>query len=204
MSARGRVVVCSVLVAAIAAAAGCSTGSGAVTQGGSFDFVSPGGRTDILYDQPDLRGRPGAIAGPDLAAPARTLTVDTDFAGQVVIINVWGQWCAPCRTEAPELEKIYQDNRARGVTVVGIDVRDNDIQTAVDFVTDRRITYPSVFDPAMRTLIAFGGRYPTSVVPSTIVLDRRHRVAAVFLRALLADDLQLLVERLADEPPAGS
>ena len=117
---------------------------------------------------------------------------------------MWGQWCAPCRTEAPELQQIYQVNRARGVTVVGIDLRDNDIQTAVDFVTDRRITYPSIYDPAMRTLIAFGGRYPTSVVPSTIVLDRRHRVAAVFLRALLADDLQSLVERLADEPPAGS
>lgn len=117
---------------------------------------------------------------------------------------MWGQWCAPCRTEAPELQKVYQDNRARGVTVVWIDLRDNDIRAAVDFVTDRRITYPSIYNPAMRALIAFGGTYPTSVVPSTIVLDRRHRVAAVFLRALLAEDLQPLIERLARELPAGS
>ena len=143
-------------------------------------------------------------SGPNRTAPASTLTVDTDFAGQVVIINVWGQWCAPCRTEAPELQKVYQDNRARGVTVVWIDLRDNDIRAAVDFVTDRRITYPSIYNPAMRALIAFGGTYPTSVVPSTIVLDRRHRVAAVFLRALLAEDLQPLIERLARELPAGS
>lgn len=62
VNTRGRVVVCRLLAAAlIAAAAGCSTGTGAVTQRGSFDFVSPGGRTDILYDQPDLRGRPGAL-----------------------------------------------------------------------------------------------------------------------------------------------
>jgi hypothetical protein len=52
----------------------------------------------------------------------------------------------------------------------------------------------------MRTMIAFGGKYPTTVIPSTIVLDREHRVAAVFLRELLAGDLQPVVARLAAEP----
>ena len=46
-------------------------------------------------------------------------------------------------------------------------------------------------------MIAFGGSYPTTVIPSTVVLDREHRVAAVFLRELLAEDLQPVVERLA-------
>ncbi|CNL93000.1 thioredoxin protein [Mycobacterium tuberculosis] len=54
----------------------------------------------------------------------------------------------------------------------------------------------------MRTLIAFGGKYPTTVIPSTLVLDRQHRVAAVFLRELLAEDLQSVVQRLASEAPA--
>jgi hypothetical protein len=48
-------------------------------------------------------------------------------------------------------------------------------------------------------MIAFGGRYPTTVIPSTIVLDRQHRVAAVFLRPLLAEDLQPVVQRVAKE-----
>ena len=52
----------------------------------------------------------------------------------------------------------------------------------------------------MRSMIAFGGKYPTTVIPSTVVLDRQHRVAAVFLRELLAEDLQPAVERLAAEP----
>ena len=47
---------------------------------------------------------------------------------------------------------------------------------------------------------AFGGKYPTTVIPSTVVLDREHRVAAVFLRELLAEDLQPVVQRLAAEP----
>ena len=78
-------------------------------------------------------------------------------------------------------------------------MRDNDIEAPRDFVTDRGITFPSLYDPAMRTMIAFGGRYPTTVIPSTVVLDRDHRVAAVFLRELLADDLLPVVRGLAGE-----
>jgi hypothetical protein len=68
-----------------------------------------------------------------------------------------------------------------------------------DFVVDRKVTFPSIYDPPMRSMIAFGGKYPTTVIPSTVVLDRKHRVAAVFLRELLAEDLQPVVERLATE-----
>lgn len=191
----------AVLWCALAVAlAGCSTGDDAVAQGGTFEFVAPGGQTDIFYDPPADRGTPGPVTGPDLLDPNRTLSLD-DFAGDVVVINVWGQWCAPCRTEMPQLQQVYDATKSSGVAFLGIDVRDNNRDAPVDFVTDRNITFPSIYDPAMRTMIAFGGRYPTTVIPSTIVLDRQHRVAAVFLRELLAEDLQPVVERLAAESP---
>jgi thiol-disulfide isomerase/thioredoxin len=178
--------------------AGCSTGDDAVAQGGTFEFVAPGGKTDILYDPPDSRGRPRPISGPELTDPSKTVSLD-DFKGDVVVINVWGQWCGPCRSETRELQKVYDATKAKGVAFLGIDVRDNNRQAAVDFVVDRKVTYPSIYDPAMRSMIAFGGKYPTTVIPSTVVLDRQHRVAAVFLRELLAEDLQSVVERLAAE-----
>lgn len=184
---------------AIAVLAGCSTGDDAVAQGGTFEFVAPGGKTDIVYDPPERRGRPGPVTGPDLMDAAKTISLD-DFAGKVVVINVWGQWCAPCRTEITELQKVYDATRGQGVAFLGIDVRDNNRDAARDFVVDRNVTFPSIYDPPMRTMIAFGGRYPTTVIPSTVVLDREHRVAAVFLRELLASDLQPVVERLAREP----
>lgn len=191
------------LVVALAAAAvllaGCSTGDDAVAQGGTFEFVAPGGRTDITYDPPEARGTPGELAGPDLMDTARTISLN-DFAGQVVVINIWGQWCGPCRAEVSELQRAYDATRGEGVAFLGIDVRDNDIDAPRDFVKDRRVSYPSIYDPAMRTMIAFGGRYPTTVIPSTVVLDRQHRVAAIFLRELLADDLMPLLQRLAAEP----
>ncbi|WP_082949402.1 TlpA disulfide reductase family protein [Mycolicibacterium celeriflavum] len=184
--------------AAIVVLAGCSTGDDAVAQGGTFEFVAPGGQTDIFYDPPQERGRPGPLSGPDLMDPAKTISLD-DFAGKVVVLNVWGQWCGPCRTEITQLQRVYDNTRHLGVAFLGIDVRDNNRDAAVDFIVDRKITFPSIYDPAMRTMIAFGGRYPTTVIPSTVVLDRQHRVAAVFLRELLAEDLQPVVERLARE-----
>jgi thiol-disulfide isomerase/thioredoxin len=188
-----------VAVAVAGLLVGCSHGDDAVAQGGTFEFVSPGGKTDIFYDPPGRRGRPGPVSGPELMDPARTVSVD-DFAGKVVVINVWGQWCGPCRAEASALQQVYDVTRANGVALLGIDVRDNNRQAAQDFVKDRKVTFPSIYDPAMRTMIAFGGRYPTSVIPSTLVLDRSHRVAAVFLRELLAEDLQPVVQRIAAEP----
>ena len=191
------------LVVAVAVVAalltGCSTGDDAVAQGGSFEFVAPGGKTDIVYDPPESRGRPGSLTGPDLMNPDKKISLD-DFAGKVVVINVWGQWCAPCRAEIGQLQQVYDATRGEGVAFLGIDVRDNNRDAAHDFVVDRKVTYPSIYDPSMRTMIAFGGRYPTTVIPSTIVLDREHRVAAVFLRELLAEDLQPVVARLAAEP----
>ena len=178
---------------------GCSTGDDAVAQGGSFEFVSPGGKTDIFYDPSESRGRPGPLAGSDLMHPDRTVSLD-DFAGKVVVINVWGQWCGPCRSEIGQLQKVYDATRGDAVVFLGIDVRDDNRDAAQDFIVDRKVGFPSIYDPPMRTMIAFGGKYPTTVIPSTIVLDRQHRVAAVFLRELLAEDLQPVVTRLAAEP----
>lgn len=197
MSCLRRIVAIVAALVVGALVAGCTTGEDAVAQGGTFDFVSPGGKTAIFYDPPSVRGTIGDLTGPDLFTdePIRL----SDFTGKAVVINVWGSWCGPCRTETPELERVYAEYRDRGVEFLGIDVRDNR-DTARDFITDRNAQYPSIFDPAMRTLITLGRTYPTSVVPTTMVLDRQHRVAAVYLMALLAEDLRPLLDRLTTEP----
>ncbi|MCW2651359.1 MAG: cytochrome c assembly protein [Mycobacterium sp.] len=184
-------------VTAVLLSAGCASGSDAVVQGGSFKFVSPGGKTDIFYDPPQQRGAVGVISGPDLMLDHK-ITAVSDFPGQVVVINMWGSWCGPCRAEAPHLEKVYAVTKDLGVQFLGIDVRDTR-DAARDFVIDHQVTYPSIFDPEIRTAIGLGRGYPTSVVPTTLVLDRQHRVAAVFLRELLAEDLQPVVQRVAGE-----
>lgn len=187
-------------VAAASAAAlvsGCATGTDAVATGGTFDFVSPGGQTEIYYDPPSDRGTLGELSGPDLMEDGKTTSL-SDFDGKAVVLNVWGQWCGPCRGEADDLEEVFENTKDLGVQFLGINVRDNAQDKAQDFVIDNKVTYPSIYDPPMRTLAALGG-IPTSVVPTTIVLDKEHRVAAVFLRELLTEDLQPVVERIAGE-----
>ncbi|MBD8507319.1 TlpA family protein disulfide reductase [Hoyosella sp. G463] len=176
---------------------GCSSGDDAVVYGGTFNFVSPGGQTEIYYDPPAERGTAGEIAGPSLMQPDETIAL-SDYAGEVVVLNVWGQWCAPCRTEMPELQEVYDSTKDLGVQLIGINVRDRQIDKPQDFVEDFGFTFPSIYDPPMRTLLALRG-IPTSVVPMTVVLDREQRVAAVFLKDLLAEDLQPVVERVAAE-----
>jgi thiol-disulfide isomerase/thioredoxin len=175
---------------------GCSTGKDAVSQGSNFEFVSPGGQTDILYNVADRKPIP-KLSGDNLMNPGKQISV-ADYTGKVVVLNIWGQWCAPCRTEAPELEKLYQQNQAAGVEGLGLDVRDDDRSAPQDFVRDRGITYPSIYDPPGRSLLQLTG-YPINAVPSTIVLDKQQRVAAVYLRSVLASDIQPLVQRLAGE-----
>ena len=186
----------ALLVTLLLAVTGCSTSQEAVASGGEFQFVAPGGQTEIRYDPPTSRGRVGALAGESLLEPGRTIGL-ADYPGRVVVLNVWGSWCGPCRVEAPDLEFVQQQMAPVGATVLGIDVRD-DRTAAADFVRDRGLTYPSIFDPPGRTLAQLGG-VPRNVVPLTVVLDREHRVAAVFLRSIRVPELIPLVQRLAAE-----
>ncbi|PQP23737.1 TlpA disulfide reductase family protein [Rhodococcus opacus] len=188
----------AVICTAAVSLSACASGDDAVAQGGTFDFVSPGGQTEIFYDPPADRGTIGTVSGPDLMTEGKTTSLD-DFEGQVVVLNVWGQWCGPCRGEANDLEQVYEETKDQGVSFLGINVRDNQQDKAQDFVIDNKVSYPSIYDPAMRTMIALGQNYPTSVIPTTIVLDREHRVAAVFLKELLSEDLKPVVERVAQE-----
>jgi thiol-disulfide isomerase/thioredoxin len=188
--------VLATLLAAVLALAGCSTGTDAVATGGEFEFVSPGGQTKIFYDPPESRGRVAGLSGESLLEPGRTLSLD-GFEGKVVVLNLWGSWCGPCRAEADDLQRVAEATAGDGVELLGIDVRDNR-EAAADFVRDRGLGWQSIYDPPGRSLLALHG-YPRNVVPSTIVLDRQHRVAAVFLQALLTDDLLPVVRRIATE-----
>jgi thiol-disulfide isomerase/thioredoxin len=193
------VVATALLLAGCAAAllAGCATGTGAVAHGGTFEFVSPGGKTDIFYDPPASRGTVGELSGDSLTEPGTAVSL-ARYPNQVVVLNVWGSWCGPCRSEAADLVRVANATASQGVRFLGIDVRDARAAGA-DFARDFGLTYPSIFDPPGRTLFALGG-IPRAVVPLTIVLDHHHRVAAVFLHAMREQDLQPIVERMTREP----
>ncbi|MFC4950951.1 TlpA family protein disulfide reductase [Pseudonocardia sp. GCM10023141] len=197
----GRVAALAVVIVVLAGCSFAKPTGNAPSQAREFTFVAPGGETRILYDPPDSRGTVKGLSGESLLQPGRIIGPD-DFPGQVVVLNVWGAWCGPCREEMPGLQQIHDQMRPEGVTLLGVDVRD-DADAARDFMIDRGITYPSIYDNPGRSLLALRG-FPRNTVPSTIVLDRQHRVAAVFLTALRVAELLPVVQRVAAEEPSPS
>ena len=117
----------------------------------------------------------------------------SDWAGNVVVVNVWGSWCVPCRTETPELVRLANQYADRGVRFLGINVRDNPA-AARSFEDRFKMPYPSLEDPDGRLLLSFRDVIPTSVVPSTVVIDRRGDVAARIIGAVTYPTLKGLLD----------
>ncbi|WP_442873729.1 TlpA family protein disulfide reductase [Corynebacterium sp. SCR221107] len=187
----------SLIATASLTLAACSSdqtaGQDAVAIGGTFEFYSPDGKQEIFYDEADRRPISN-ISGESLMEEGKTIALD-DFKDQVVVLNAWGQWCAPCRSESDDLQEVHEYLSQHGGTLLGINVRDYSAEISRDFVKDNGITYPSIYDPPFKTAASLGG-VPASVVPTTIVLDKQHRPAAVFLREITAQDLLDVVEPL--------
>ena len=168
----------------------------------TFAFHSPGGQVEIFYDEAD-RAPLSEFSGESLMEPGTQISL-SDFEGQMVVLNAWGQWCAPCRAEVDDLQEVQEhltgqtvDGKPSG-TILGINVRDYQPEISRDFLTDNGVTYPSIYDPPFRTAAALGG-IPTSVIPTTIILDKQHRPAAVFLREVTASEIIEVTDRLAGE-----
>ena len=181
--------------------AGCSqdadNAQNAVATGGNFEFITPGGEKVINYEESERKPL-RTFSGEDVRDRDKTISLE-DFEGEIVVLNSWGQWCAPCRAEADDLQEIHTELQKRDLgTVLGINVRDYNPQVSNDFLEDNGLKYPSIYDPPFKTAAALGG-VPTSVVPTTIVLDKQHRPATVFLRSITAQDVMDVVDKLEKE-----
>jgi len=172
---------------AVAGVSGCTSGSaadkapsgtGATNAAG---FVAGDGTVQVI-DPADRKAAP-ALSGKTLTGDTFTLA---DHVGSVVVLNVWGSWCSPCRKEAPELQAAYTrltTEAAGKVAFVGVNTRDNDPGPAIAFERGFRVTYPSVYDPSGRQLLGFANSLPAMAIPSTLVIDAKGRVAARILGA---------------------
>ncbi|TDC75844.1 TlpA family protein disulfide reductase [Micromonospora sp. KC606] len=149
----------------------------------------------IIACAPDQRSAAPKIVG-DLLTGGRYDVAQA--RGQVVVLNFWGSWCAPCRAEADDLEATHQATKAAGVSFLGVNVQDSK-DKAIAF-EEGRVTYPSLFDPASRLALALD--IPPNTIPATVVLDREGRIATVIRAAVKQDGLQPIVERIAAEQPA--
>lgn len=153
-----------------------------------ISLFKPGDRVKA----PTLEG--DTVEGPPLQAAS--------LRGKVVVVNVWGSWCAPCRAEAPELAKLARETKSDGVVFLGIDVRD-DRSSARAFTRRYSIPYQSLFDPDGRQLARFASIIPINAVPSSAVIDRSGRVAASVVGRIDYKTLRGVVQDVLAEPGSG-
>lgn len=121
-----------------------------------------------------------------------------DRKGKVVVVNFWASWCAPCRAEAPALEEVAKETKADGVEFLGINIKDNKAP-AKAFVRNFKTSYPSIYDQSGAIAMGFRKTVPPSAIPSTLVIDRQGRVAAVVIGQTNYRGLKRLVEPVAAE-----
>lgn len=101
-----------------------------------------------------------------------------DIAGDVTVVNFWYAGCAPCRVEAGDLEKVWQEYSDDDVSFVGINIYDQP-DTALSFAKSYGVTYPSIIDvDSGAAKLAFANATPIQATPTTLVLDKQGRVAA--------------------------
>ena len=176
--------------AAVLVLASCSGGAIADNTPGGSGFVS--GSYSSTYYQPGSRPPAPAIAGKTLTGSRFRLAADL---GNVVVINFWGSWCAPCRREAPALAALATHFKADPVRFVGDDVHDSPA-AALAFQRTYEVRYPSLNDPGEQVALAFHGTVPPVAIPTTLLIDRTGHIAGRVVGEISYRGLRALIAKI--------
>lgn len=90
----------------------------------------------------------------------------SDLHGRVVVLNLWASWCAPCRAEMPDLQRLYATYRSRNVVVLGVDQGES-AERARSFARSLGISYPILVDKDQ----AYGSVYRGLGLPTTVIIN---------------------------------
>ncbi|MCW2768026.1 MAG: Redoxin domain protein [Nocardioides sp.] len=159
-------------LASVLLLAGCNSLGG--TNSGGYIEGNGQVRQIAVADRAD----PVQLAGETLEGDPIDLA---DFRGQVVVVNVWWSQCGPCISEMAMLTRTAGEYAGKA-SFVGINTRDSSADNGLAFQRDRGVDYPSIYasgDKGGEALLAFDGRITVNAVPTTAILDKQGRVAAV-------------------------
>ncbi|MBU3868715.1 TlpA family protein disulfide reductase [Streptomyces sp. 4503] len=182
-------------VLAVSLVTGCSEGANPTSTGTGNRFVQGDDGIATVHAQEE-RPKAPSLKGSRLGGGSLTLS---DYRGKVVVINIWGSWCSPCRAEVPNLLKVAGDLKDE-VQFLGINTRDISQAPALAFEGNFKVNYPSWYDPIGKKILQFPkGSLNPKLIPSTIVLDKKGRIAARALKAVTEEDLRKMINPLLKE-----
>jgi len=171
----------------------CATPVSNISSDSESGFVSGDG-TSVFLNKSERKPAP-ELENVDFLSAEIDLN---SLKNKVVLINVWGSWCSPCRKEAPELEELYLKNKTNNVEFIGINIRDSRI-SANRFIENFSITYPNIFDRDGKLLLGYKDSLPANSIPSTILIDKNGLVAARQLGPIDKSLIQGFISELVEE-----
>ena len=171
----------------------CVTPNASIQNSGEAGFISGDGTATFLKVE-DRKSAPELIA---LDFNGKEIDLK-NYKNKVVVLNVWGSWCGPCRKEAKELQELYVKNKDSGVEFIGINIRDSKV-SAEKFITNFEITYQNIFDRDGVKLLGFKDTLPANDSPSTVLVDKNGKVAARQLGPIERALIQGFISSLVDE-----
>ncbi len=178
---------CSSDAGSVAEQAKAGDGKGYVAGDGSVEQLVAADRTTTV-----------TLAG--TTVDGRTWSAAADAQGKVVVVNVWGSWCGPCVDETPHLQEVWASLSGSGkpVQFVGVDIKESPANASA-FLKANGVTYPSLSDSSSggQPMLALQGR--ASATPTTLVLDRKGRIAARVLGATTAATLSAVIDDVIAE-----
>jgi peroxiredoxin len=119
-------------------------------------------------------------------ADLRTVNGETvklsDYAGKVLLVNLWATWCGPCRNETPELVKLHKAFQSQGVEMIGLSTENPDAsaEAVKDFVREFQVDYHigwATPDVAI-TFMQMTGR---DAIPQSFIISRDGRILNKFV-----------------------
>ena len=107
-----------------------------------------------------------------------------DYRGQVVLLNFWATWCAPCRIEMPLLQSTFESFKDQGLVILGIDF-DEPADLVASFGDELGLTFPLLLDPGGKVQ----QQYKVRGYPTTVILDREGRIQSYHIGVLTQSQL---------------
>ncbi|CAB1064351.1 Thiol:disulfide oxidoreductase TlpA [Olavius sp. associated proteobacterium Delta 1] len=109
------------------------------------------------FTLPDLNGKMVSLA---------------DYKGQVVLLNIWATWCAPCVAEMPSMEKLHQALKDEKFVILAVSIDESGADAVLPFMKKHRLSFPALTDAAG----TIKNLYQTTGVPESFIIDKDGRI----------------------------
>ncbi len=164
----------------------------AISRWSSNPTVSTTTPTVRTSNQPPARTAAPPIANVPLPDGLRETAVQTidgeslklsDYADKVVVLNIWATWCGPCRLEMPELVKISNEYKTRGLVVLGLATtynEQNDPERVKEYVKKQNVPYKIIWDDGTLAAPLVQAVQARSVIPQSFVISREGKIVKHF------------------------